>query len=93
MASATAATSDGSRQHEAGLAVDHRLGGAAAVARHRRDPGGGGLEEHDPEPLLLQAAPAGPAAQGEHVGAGVQAGQVRRRDPAEQTHRCAGLAG
>ena len=75
MAAATAPTSVGFGDHEAGLAVDDRLGRAAAVTGDRRDARGGRLEEHDPESLLLEAAPAGPAAQGEHVGAGVQAGR------------------
>jgi hypothetical protein len=36
----------------------------------------GGLDEHDPEPLLLEAAPARAAAHGEHVGAPVEKRQV-----------------
>ncbi len=64
-------------QHDAGLVVEHRFSRAAAVSGHRGDAGRGRLEEDDPEPLLLEPAPAGPAAQREHVGAGVQARQVR----------------
>ena len=49
----------GSADDQTGLAVDHRLGGAAAVARDLRDAAGGRLEEHDAEALLLEAAPTG----------------------------------
>ena len=61
---------------ETGLAVDYRFGRTTAFARHRGIAGRGRLEEYDPESLLLQAPPTGPAAQREHVSAGVQAGQV-----------------
>src|SRR5690606_17876137 len=57
----------GVAHHETGLAVLHRLGGAAAVAGDLGHPGRGRLHEDDPEPLLLEAGPAVPAEHGVHV--------------------------
>ena len=62
----------------------HRLGGAAAVAGDLGHAGGRGLEEHDAEALLLEAAPPVAAAHGEHVGAAVERGQVVVGHPAEE---------
>src|SRR5205085_455873 len=71
---------------EAGLTVDHRLAGPAAVARHLRHAARGRLEEHDAEPLLLEAAPPLPAQHGKHVSARVQRWQTLVVDPAQQAH-------
>ena len=80
-ASATAARVIRPPHHEAGLAVDHRLGGAAAVARDLGHAGGGRLEEHDAEALLLQPTPPVPAEHGEDVAAAVEAWGGRRGAP------------
>ena len=53
---ATASGSCGWRTTRPGLAVDHRLGGAPAVAGDLGHAAGRGLEEHDAEALLLEAA-------------------------------------
>ena len=45
------------------------------------------IDEDDPEPLLLQAAPAGAVGSGEDVGTGVQRRQPVVGDPAEEAHR------
>ena len=69
----------GPADHEPGLAVRHRLVRAAAGAGHAGHPAGRGLEEDDPEALLLQAAPAAPARHGEDVGRGRGGRACRRR--------------
>ena len=76
--------------HEPGLAVHHRLGRAAAVARDLRDAGGGRLEEHDAEALLLEARPPVAAEHGVDVAAAVEAREVVVAHPAEHPHRRAG---
>ena len=52
----------------------HGLGRSATLTGHLGDAGGSRLHEHDAEPLLLQAAPAGPARHGEDVTCPVEAG-------------------
>ena len=58
---------------------------------HLGDPRRRRLQEHDPEPLLLEAQPPVPAQHGEHVGRAHQAGQVLVGHPAEQPDRGPGL--
>ena len=82
MAPATAETSVGRRTTTPGLPVDHRLAGPPGVAGHLGHPGGGGLEEDDAEPLLLEAEPPVAAEHGEDVGRADQRGAgPRRRRP------------
>ena len=72
---------------ESGLAVDDRLGGAAAVPRDLRHAARGRLEEDDAEALLLEPAPAVAAQHGEHVAHAVERGQVVVGDAAEEPDR------
>ncbi len=91
MARATVADLGRPPDHDAGLAVRHRLAGAARRAGHLGHPGRGGLEEDDPESLLFEAEPPVAAQHGEDVGRADQSGQVCVGHPAEQSHRRAVL--
>ena len=59
MARATCAGLGGTAHEHPGDPVLHRLAGTARGAGHLGDPGGGGLEEDDPEALLLEPEPTG----------------------------------
>src|SRR5439155_4311650 len=78
----------GTANYEPGLAVDHRLAGPAAVARHLRHAARRRLEEHDAEALLLEAAPSVAAQHGEGVAAPVERRKAFVVDPAQQSNRC-----
>ena len=67
--------------------MDHGLRRSAVVPGHLGDPARGRLDEDDPEPLLLQAAPADAVGSGEDVGTGVERRQPVVGDPAEEPHR------
>ena len=68
----------------------YRFGRTTAVAGHLDHPCGGRLHEHDAEPLLLQASPAGPARHGEHVAGPIEPGQEFFRNTAQQAYRRVG---
>ncbi len=69
---------------EAGLAVHDRLVRAATAPPDRRHTARGRLDEHNPVPLGLQAAPPLPAHHGEDVRASVHAGEVGVGNPPEK---------
>ena len=74
--------------HHTGLAVDHRLGRIRPLSPATcGDAGGGRLQEHDAEPLLLEAGPPGAAEHGEHVGAPYSGRQVGVGHATEQPYR------
>ena len=54
------------------LTVDHRFVRATTPTRDTRQPGGAGLEEHDPEPFGFETAPPIPTQHREDVGSSVR---------------------
>ena len=69
---------------EPGLAVDDRFVRSAAASRDRGDAARRGLEEHDPEPLGLEAEPTVATRHREDVGARVERREVGVGNPTEE---------
>ena len=69
---------------EAGLAVDHGLVRAAAATGDGRHAARRRLDEHDPVPLGLEAAPPLPAQHGEDVRASVHVREIHFGNPSEE---------